>query len=159
MTISLTIRIAEPDDATQIASLLTSLGHETPSERVVAMWQSWTRDGNRAYVAAIPTGELVGIVTIHQMSVLHRPLPVGRITAMYVVDAFRKLGVGRALVETAEVDLADKGCGMIEITSNDKLTSAHAFYEHLGYARTSVRLAKTLLNTPATTSHDANRNV
>lgn len=139
-----TIRIAATEDTSRIAFLLTALGHETPIEQVATMWHAWTLDGNRAYVAATPSGELVGIVTIHHMRVLHRPMPVGRITALYVVDAFRKLGVGRALVETAEIDLANGGCGLIEVTSNDRLIAAHAFYEHLGYARTSVRLAKPL---------------
>lgn len=141
---SFAVRIATTDDASQIALLLTALGHETPIEQVAAMWQSWTLDGNRAYVAVTPSGKLVGIVTIHRMRVLHRPMPVGRITALYVVEAFRKLGVGRALVERAEIDLADRDCGLIEVTSNDRLIAAHAFYEHLGYARTSVRLAKRL---------------
>lgn len=150
---SFKVRLAATDDASQIAFLLTALGHETPVEQVAAMWQAWTSDGNRAYVAATPSGELVGIVTIHQMRVLHRPMLVGRITALYVVDAFRNLGVGRALVESAEIDLADRNCGLIEVTSNDRLTAAHTFYEHLGYARTSVRLFKPLSNARAATTY------
>ncbi|MCA9108197.1 MAG: GNAT family N-acetyltransferase, partial [Planctomycetales bacterium] len=75
--------------------------------------------------------------------VLHRPRPVGRITALYVMDAFRNGGIGRELVDAAENELTKCGCGIIEITSNFQLPKAHAFYEHLGYNQTSVRLAKT----------------
>ncbi|HEY9227767.1 MAG TPA: GNAT family N-acetyltransferase, partial [Gemmatimonadaceae bacterium] len=56
----------------------------------------------------------------------------------------RGQGVGRALVAAAEQSLVSAGCGLIEITSNDRRVDAHAFYEHLGYARTSIRLAKSL---------------
>jgi GNAT superfamily N-acetyltransferase len=52
--------------------------------------------------------------------------------------------LGRALVAAAESELAARGCGLLEITSNSKRTDAHAFYESLGYERTSVRLAKTI---------------
>ncbi len=140
--ISYVVRKAANDDSSQIASLLTALGHDTSSERVNAMWQDWTLARNCAFVAVIPTGELIGLVTLHQMAVLHRPLLVGRITALYVTENSRNCGIGRALVNTAEADLKSSGCGLIEITSNFRLTEAHAFYEHLGYTKTSVRLAK-----------------
>ena len=44
----------------------------------------------------------------------------------------------------AEKRLAAKGCGLVEVTSNRKRLRAHAFYERLGYERTSYRFAKTL---------------
>jgi hypothetical protein len=48
------------------------------------------------------------------------------------------------LVEAAEVVFSGAGCGLLEVTSNDRLADAHAFYERLGFERTSVRLAKSL---------------
>ncbi len=138
------VRIATIDDSMQIASLLTSLGHDTANDQVRRNWQTSTSAGNRAYVAATPEGELVGVITLHQMTVLHRPKPVGRITALYVVDAFRNGGIGKALVGIAETELRKCGCGLLEITSNFRLPKAHAFYKRLGYTQTSVRLAKNL---------------
>jgi GNAT superfamily N-acetyltransferase len=76
--------------------------------------------------------------------VLHRPKPVGRITALVVDAPVRGQGIGRALVAAAEEALARAGCGLLEITSHERLVDAHAFYERLGYQRTSVRLAKVL---------------
>lgn len=138
------IRPAARHDAPEIARLLTALGHATAAEDVAERWGEWAAQGNAALVAARTDGTLAGLVTLHQMRVLHRPRPVGRITALVVDAAARGEGIGRALVAAAEETLARAGCGLLEITSNVRLTDAHAFYEHLGYERTSVRLAKDL---------------
>ena len=61
-----------------------------------------------------------------------------------VAEALRGQGIGAALVAEAEKRLAAKGCGLVEVTSNRKRLRAHAFYERLGYERTSYRFAKLL---------------
>jgi GNAT superfamily N-acetyltransferase len=48
------------------------------------------------------------------------------------------------LVEAAEAWMEKEGCKLVEVTSNDRRTEAHAFYRHLGYERTSIRFAKKL---------------
>jgi ribosomal protein S18 acetylase RimI-like enzyme len=76
--------------------------------------------------------------------VIHRPAPLGRITALVVAKEAQDLGIGRMLVEAAERWMREKGCKLVEVTSNDRRTAAHAFYRHLGYERTSMRFAKKL---------------
>jgi len=98
--------------------------------------------GQQAIVA--DKGGLVGVLTTSTTPVLHRPKPVGRISMLVVAEEARGAGIGAALVAEAERRLAARGCGMIEVTSNRKRLRAHAFYERLGYARTSYRFAKTL---------------
>lgn len=142
--ISHQIRTAARDDAPQLAHLLTLLGHDTSPERIIAMWDAWEASGNSALVAERPDADIIGLATLHQMLVLHRPRPVGRITALIVTEAARGEGAGRTLVDAAEARLREYGCGLLEITSNLRLTDAHSFYEHLGYARTSIRLARDL---------------
>lgn len=141
---SFSIRTATIDDSLQIAELLSSLGHDTTCDQVRKNWGEFASSGNLAFVAVAVEGNLVGVLTLHRMLVLHRPKPVGRITALFVAETYRNLGIGRELMRVAEIELMKSDCGIIEITSNFRLPKAHAFYEHLGYTQTSVRLAKTL---------------
>jgi len=139
------IRAATVVDAQEIARLLTLLGHPTTESAIRKNWQEWAAAGNTAFVVPREDGTLAGVVTLHQMRVLHRPRVVGRITSLVVDLPQRGCGIGRALVEAAEEALARAGCGLLEITSNLRRADAHAFYERLGYARTSIRLAKSLV--------------
>jgi GNAT superfamily N-acetyltransferase len=138
------IRDAELTDVPEIARLLVQLGHPTEPASIVAKWEQWRATGDGALVAATAKGVLLGSVTMHTTIVLHRPKPIGRITALVVDERARGLGIGRALVAEAERRLALAGCGLIEVTSNLRRTDAHAFYEHLGYDRTSYRFFKSL---------------
>lgn len=143
MRIVPTIRRATLTDADAVAQLLTQLGHSTTPDQLHARWPAFTAAGNIALVAANDAC-LLGLATLHVMHVLHRPAPVGRITALVVDERARGTGLGRALVAAAEDELRRHGCGLVEVTSNDRLTDAHAFYGHLGYARTSVRFVRAL---------------
>jgi GNAT superfamily N-acetyltransferase len=138
------IRPAAEGDAPEVARLLTALGHPTAPEELAARWPGWRAAGNTALVVPRADGTLAGVATLHQMAVLHRPRPVGRITALVVDESARGRGIGRALVAAAEAALTDAGCGLLEITSNLRLADAHAFYDRLGYQRTSLRFAKPL---------------
>ena len=140
------IRAATVHDAPELARLLTMLGHPTEAAPIVSYWDEWAAGGDAAVVAVAGDGSLMGVATLHHMRVLHRPRPVGRITALVVDERVRGQGIGRALVAAAERTLRSAGCGLLEVTSNMRRVEAHAFYERLGYERTSFRFMKVLTN-------------
>lgn len=138
------IRGAQLSDARELARLFTELGHTATEDDIVARWSAWHGGGNVGIVVDGAAGELIGAATLHQTAVLHRPKPLGRISALIVDARHRNEGIGRALVDAAEQMFRDAGCGMIEITSSMRRTDAHAFYTHLGYEFTHARFMKPL---------------
>ena len=135
------IRRATLDDAAELARLLTPLGYPASPDDIRDRWPAFEREGNVALVVD-DGASLAGIITLHRTAVLHRPKPVGRITSLAVDEAARGRGHGRALVDAAERELRDQGCGQVEVTSHMRREDAHAFYLHLGYERTSYRFFK-----------------
>lgn len=142
------IREATEHDAPELARLLTALGHATDARALRERWQPWCNEGNTALVVARPDGSLSGVATLHRTWVLHRPRPLGRITALIVDEPDRGTGIGRALVAGAEEWFTESGCGLLEVTSNSLRLDAHRFYQHLGYEQTSARFMKKLTPSP-----------
>ena len=137
------IREAGTPDADTIAGLLDELGYPNSAEFVVRKLGMLGDDENPVFVAEV-NGEVAGFVSLHIMPVFHEEPLYCRITAVVVTKAYRRLGVGRRLLEHAEAVARAAGCGRIELTSNVRRTRAHAFYEALGYGGTSRKFAKAL---------------
>lgn len=138
----LAIRDARPKDVDALAALIVALGYEVTAADLRKRLALLKKADGDAIVA--DRGGVIGLLTISTMQVLHRPRLVGRISLLVVAEAARSGGVGSALVAEAEARLKAAGCGLIEVTSNVKRLRAHAFYERLGYDRTSHRFAKQL---------------
>lgn len=137
------IREAKPTDALRLVDLMKLLGHEATAPGVRKRVTALAKSGTPQLVATLGK-DVVGLVGIDAMIAVHREQPVGRITILVVAEEARERGLGRMLVKAAEEQLRKRGCRMVEITSNDRLTAAHAFYRHLGYERTSIRFKKSL---------------
>lgn len=140
------IREAAPTDVAEIARLLDALGYPTAVETLAERFERFDGAGEQALLAEQPgsASALLGLMTLHATPVLHRDGPVGRITMLVVDPAARGRGIGRQLVAAAESWAAARGCVLMEVTSNRRLTDAHAFYERLGYESTSFRFGKKL---------------
>lgn len=137
------IRAARASDAAALSRLIAQLDYQADEREVGERLAAMEAEG-RVVLLAEQDGEVIGCLSTSVMRVLHRPAPVGRISMMVVDEGHRGRGIGAALVRAAEAALAGQGCYMVEVTSHMRRTQAHRFYEKLGYAKTSVRLAREL---------------
>ena len=137
------LRDAKPSDAARIVELILFLGHDSDEKTVRKNLSRLKKVGELPIVATLDK-KVVGFIGVHRMMTVHRDAPVGRIPVLVVAKEAQKLKLGRMLVEAAEQWCRKQGCELIEVTSNDRRTEAHAFYRHLNYERTSVRFFKKL---------------
>ena len=137
------LREAKPGDALRLVELVHELGHEVTEKQVRKNLAGLKKLGETPIVATLEK-KVVGFVGLHRMTTVHRPAPVGRMPVLVVAKEAQGLGLGRMLVDAAERWCRKHGCQLIEVTSNDRRTAAHAFYRHMGYERTSIRFFKKL---------------
>jgi GNAT superfamily N-acetyltransferase len=137
------IRDAKPADAPRLVELIRFLGHQIDEKSVRRNLTSLKKTDETPLVATLGK-EVVGLCGVAARVMIHREAPIGRISPLVVDEKAQGHGIGRLLVEAAEQWCRKRGCKLVEVTSNDRRTAAHAFYRHLGYERTSMRFAKTL---------------
>jgi ribosomal protein S18 acetylase RimI-like enzyme len=134
------VREAASNDCERLIELVAELGFDVTSSLLRSNFDALTTQHLCPIVAHAE--EVIGCVTYNIMPVLHRSSPVGRISMLVVSGDWRGRGVGRSLVDAAFEKLRVGGCRLCEVTSNVALVDAHAFYERLGFERTSVRLVR-----------------
>ena len=139
----LRVREAQHGDCAALSRLIVSLGYRASPSEIADRLPVMAQQGDPVLVAQLGDA-VVGCLTTSTMQTVHRPAKVGRISMMVVEEGLRGAGIGRTLVRAAEERLHEAGCYIVEVTSRFELERAHGFYEALGYAKTSVRLARDL---------------
>ena len=139
----LEIRDAKPSDAPRLAELVGELGQKIDAKQVAKNLALLKKSGDTPLVAALGK-QVVGLCGVSKRIAVHRNAPIGRITILVVAKEAQGQGIGRKLVEAAEEWMQERGCYLVEVTSNDRRAEAHAFYRHMGFERTSIRFAKGL---------------
>jgi GNAT superfamily N-acetyltransferase len=142
--VTVSIREARPEDAPAVAVLLDELGYPSSENEFRERFARYSEVPGTHLIAAEEGGEVIGLAAMQVMPLMHRDLPVARITAMVVRSDRRGAGVGRVLEEELEAIARREGCGRIDLTSRHRRKDAHAFYRALGFDGTSLRFVKDL---------------
>ena len=141
---ALAIRLADVADADAIARLLDQLGYPTEHVEVPERLERLRANHRAAVLLAERDDEVVGLATVHILSVLNRHRDVAWLTALVVDESARGSGVGRRLVEAAEEFARQSDCERLSVTTHEHRTDAQSFYARVGLEPTGRRFGKML---------------
>ena len=85
-------------------------------------------------VVAVDHSEIIGCAQVTFMAGLsHRGMWRAEIEAVRVRIDHRGTGLGTRLIAWCIDEARNRGCGMVQLTSNASRADAHRFYERLGF--------------------------
>ncbi|MEQ8331863.1 GNAT family N-acetyltransferase [Nisaea sp.] len=140
---TLTFRRATDADLAAIIAMLAddALGREreNTSVPVAACYRdafaAISADTNQLLAVAEKDGTVTGTLQITFLPGLsHQGLWRGQIESVRISSAARGGGIGRQFLEWAIETCRERGCGIIQLTSDKSRTDAIRFYENLGFA-------------------------
>ncbi len=144
MTPGITFRDATLADLPVIVSLLAedTLGEkrEDPSLPLDPAYEQAFRSiaasADQRQIVAEQDGAVVGTMQLTFIpGIAFRGAWRGQIEAVRVAAALRGQGIGGAMIDWAVQQCTERGCRMVQLTSDKSRAAAHRFYEHLGWTR------------------------
>jgi len=140
------IRLATAKDVPDLAALMNELGYPTT---VIDMQQRFDLLQSHAdYLTwvAVCNNQVVGMIGLIRNIYFEKNGLYIRVGALVVNKAFRKMGLGKLLLQKATDWAMESGITQIYLTSGNReeRIDAHAFYIHLGFEPRSTGFVKTL---------------
>ncbi|GAA1503905.1 GNAT family N-acetyltransferase [Sphaerisporangium rubeum] len=148
---SVTFRAARREDVPLIVSMLAddALGARRegdPRDEVyLAAFEAIDADPRQELVVAEHDGTVAGTMQITYIPGLsRRGAERALIEAVRVHAAMRGQGLGRAMMRWAVERARERGCRMVQLTSDKARADAHRFYTSLGFVDSHVGFKLTL---------------
>jgi GNAT superfamily N-acetyltransferase len=108
------------------------------------------RDGKELLLVAEQAGRVVGTAQLTFLAGLSRRGALrGQIEAVRVASGVRGGGLGTRLIEECIRHARERGCALVQLTSDATRADAHRFYERIGFAPTHIGFKQTLSADPA----------
>lgn len=142
MSASLIFRTAHIADLPAIIALLAddALGRERevladpPDSRYTAAFEAICADPNQRLVVAELQGQVVGTLQLSFVPGLsHTGAWRGQIESVRIAAALRGIGAGQQMLEWAVAQCRERGCSVVQLTTDKSRTDAHRFYQKLGF--------------------------
>ena len=140
----LTYRHAAPEDLPFIVGLIVEDAVVATNDRVADARQpdydnalkAIDADPNQEMFVVEDAGKPIGCFQLSYLpGLMRRGMWRGMIEVVHVSQNERNHGYGSEMMRWALERCRERGCGMVQLTSNKKRTDAHRFYERLGFSR------------------------
>lgn len=94
-------------------------------------------DPHQFLAVAERDGSVIGVLQLSFIPGLTRHgMWRGQIEGVRIAASERGTGIGRTMVEWAIAECRRRGCGLVQLTSDERRPEAHRFYEALGFRAT-----------------------
>jgi ribosomal protein S18 acetylase RimI-like enzyme len=133
------IRIATPSDAGTLARMNAAFNGVTDSAEQIAARLVACANIETAILAEVD-GQVAGFACVRVVPCVLYAEPYAELTELYVEPAFRRRGLGRALIAYAEQLARARGASELLIMTGTGNAVAQALYRAAGYATYAVAL-------------------
>ncbi len=107
---------------------------DPPAACYVEAFAAIDSDPNNRLILALSDGQIAGCLQLTFIPGLsRRGLWRGQIESVRTARRFRGQGIGRALFDHAIAASRERGCGLVQLTTDKSRSDAHAFYDALGF--------------------------
>jgi GNAT superfamily N-acetyltransferase len=141
------VRRAETRDADAVLALLEGLGRpevaEDASGQRAVFVDHLGYDDATVFVAE-QDGVVAGVASLWLRPRLNWVTLEAWVPDLFVDPAYRRLGLGRALLEACAAEARRKGCHRLSLDSGHQRTEAHLLYEDLGFVHAGRHYVLTL---------------
>ena len=142
-----TVRRAETRDTDAVLALLEGLGRpevaEDASGQRAVFVDHLGYDDATVFVAE-QDGVVAGVASLWLRPRLNWVTLEAWVPDLFVDPAYRRLGLGRALLEACAAEARRKGCHRLSLDSGHQRAEAHLLYEDLGFVHAGRHYVLTL---------------
>ncbi len=146
MSMNIVIREMESKDCLSVAAIWRDvLGFlAATDENIITTYEKMRSDNRYCTFVAEVNGDVVGFATAVETMAIPYPTGYIKMNGLAVLPEFQQRGIGRMLMERVEKLAGERNASCIGLASGLQRTSAHEFYEHLGYRKTSFWFRKNI---------------
>lgn len=101
--------------------------------------------GKRGIILATTDSKIIGLVSFKLLERLNQSLREFWIPEIVVAEKYRRIGIGKLVIQKCEFIAKRKNCYRIRLESRNDRIDSHNFYKRIGFEQIALTFEKTVL--------------